>query len=171
MATESVRHALRLKLKPKAPVTGSVDGAWWPRSLDLPTELPALVEVLAIRLGRVERVSYHLGAWDAAPRRIDVDGRPLRLGGYRAQNPHTVDVVGSTGRRITLLVLPPSTEEAIARQVLMQAGRRDDADSIDELFAPVGAPIAAVAAQPDGYLEDPAVDRWEVDGGRLYARV
>jgi hypothetical protein len=69
IATEPVRHALRLKLKPKAPASGYVDGAWWPRSLDLPTELPALVEVLAIRLGHVERVSYHLGAWDAAPHR------------------------------------------------------------------------------------------------------
>jgi hypothetical protein len=169
MATESVRHALRLKLKPKAPATGYVDGAWWPRSIDLPTELRPLVEVLAIRLGRVERVSYHLGAWDAASRRINVDGRLLRLGGYHSQNPHTVDVIGLNGRRLTLLVLPPSTAAATAHQVLMQAGRRDDADSIDEVFAPVGAPSAAVPAQPDGYLADAAVDRWEVDGGRLYA--
>jgi hypothetical protein len=167
MATEPVRHALRLKLKPKAPATGYVDGAWWPRSLDLPTELPALVEVLAIRLGHVERVSYHLGAWDAAPRRITVDGRLLRLGGYRSQNPHTVDVIGSTGRRITLLVLAPSTAEAVAHQVLMKAARRDNVDGIDELLAPIGA---AVPAQLDRYIAAAAFDRWEVDGGRLYAR-
>jgi hypothetical protein len=170
MAAEPARHALRLKLKPKASATGYVDGAWWPRSLDLSAELPALVEVLAIRLDHVERVTYHLGTWDVAPRRINVDGRLLRLGGYRSQNPHTVDVIGLNGRRLTLLVLPPSTEEAIAHQVLMQAGRRDDADSIDELLAPVGAPVAAVPVQPDGYRADAAVDRWEVDGGRLYAR-
>lgn len=30
----------RLRLKPKAPTTGYVDGAWWPHSADLPTELP-----------------------------------------------------------------------------------------------------------------------------------
>ncbi len=167
MDIEPKRHALRLRLKPKAPTTGYVDGAWWPRSLDLPTELQALVEVLAIRLGRVERVSYHLGAWDAAPRRIDVDGRPLRLGGYRAQNPHTVDVVGSTGRRITLLVLPPSTAEATAHEVLMMAARRDNVDAIDELLAPTAA---AVPPQPDRYLAAAAFNRWEVDGGRPYAR-
>lgn len=170
MAPEPIRHALRLRLKPKAPATGYVDGAWWPRSLDLPTELPGLVEVLAVRLGRVERMTYHLGAWDAAPRRIHVDGQLLRVGGYRSQNPHTVDVIGLNGRRLTLLVLPPTIDEAIAHQVLMQAGRRDNADSIDELLAPVSAPIAAVPAQPDGSLADAAVDRWEVDGGRLYAR-
>jgi Family of unknown function (DUF5994) len=166
MAVGPVHHALRLKLKPKAPASGHVDGAWWPRALDLPTELPALVEVLAVRLGHVERVSYHLGAWDAAPRRIDVDGRLLRLGAYRSQNPHTVDVIGSTGRRITLLVLAPSTAEATAHQVLRKAARRDNVDGIDELLAPIGA---AVPPQQDRYPTDAAVDRWEVDGGRLYA--
>ena len=30
----------RLRLKPKAPQSGYVDGAWWPRSDDLPAELP-----------------------------------------------------------------------------------------------------------------------------------
>jgi hypothetical protein len=59
-----------------------------------------------------------------APRRVDVDGRLIRLGGYRSQNPHTVDVIGSTGRRITLLVLAPSTGEATAHPVLMNAARR-----------------------------------------------
>jgi hypothetical protein len=43
MATEPPRLTLRLKLKPKAPTTGYVDGAWWPRSRDLSAELPALL--------------------------------------------------------------------------------------------------------------------------------
>lgn len=61
------RHPpLRLRLKPSAPATGYVDGAWWPRSRDLTAELAALGEVLAIRL---ERVAYGLSAWDRAPRR------------------------------------------------------------------------------------------------------
>ena len=33
----------RLRLKPKAPTTGYVDGAWWPRSDDLAIELPDLL--------------------------------------------------------------------------------------------------------------------------------
>jgi len=57
MATEPPRLTLRLKLKPKAPTAGYVDRAWWPRSRDLSTELPALLAVLAIRLGGVARVS------------------------------------------------------------------------------------------------------------------
>ena len=167
MVTESVRHALRLKLKPKAPATGYVDGAWWPRSLDLSTELPPLAEVLAVRLGRIERVSYNLAAWDAAPRRIHVEGQLLRLGGFRSQDPHTVDVIGLNGRRLTLLVLPPGTGEVIAHQVSMKAARCDNVDSIDELLLPL---VAAEAGRVSDDLADFSVERWEVDGGHVYAR-
>ena len=50
-ATESMTepsrpHSLRLRLKPKAPRTGYVDGGWWPRSRDLVAELPELAEIL-----------------------------------------------------------------------------------------------------------------------------
>ena len=39
------------ELKRKAPTSGHVDGAWWPHSDDLSTELPDLLTVLAVRLG------------------------------------------------------------------------------------------------------------------------
>jgi uncharacterized protein DUF5994 len=158
MATEPSRQMLRLKLKPKAPATGSVDGAWWPRSRDLSTELPALLTVLAIRLGGVERVSYNLATWDAAPRRLDVNGRRLRLGGFHAQHPHTVDLIGANGTRLTLLVLPPGADPVAAHRTLMTASRRDNVDSIDGLLAATAAPERATGG-------DPAMERWEVDGG------
>ena len=41
----------RLRLKPKAPTSGYVDGAWWPHSEDLSIELPDLLSVLSVRLG------------------------------------------------------------------------------------------------------------------------
>src|SRR6266545_1070437 len=104
MVIEPPRQTLRLKLKPKAPTTWDVDGAWWPRSWDLFTELPALLAVLAIRLGRVQQVSYNLSTWNAAPRRLNVDGHQVRLGGFHAQHPHTIDVIASNGTRLTLLV-------------------------------------------------------------------
>jgi hypothetical protein len=165
VVAETTRHALRLKLKPKAPATGFVDGAWWPRSLNLVTELPPLAEVLAVRLGRIERVSYHLGAWDAVPRRIHIEGQLLRLGGFRSQNPHTVDVIGLNGRRLTLLVLPPRTGEVIAHQVLMQAARRDNVDSIDELLIPLAAARPGLVRDD---LAETAIECWEVDGGHVY---
>lgn len=168
MVTEPPRQILRLKLKPKAPTTGYVDGAWWPRSWDLSTELPALLAVLAIRLGRVHRVSYNLTTWNAAHRRLNVDGHEVRLGGFHAQHPHTIDVIGPTGIRLTLLVLPPATNAAAAHRILMTAARRNNIDSIDELLASTAAtePAAATGDLPD----DPAVQRWEVDGGLVSHR-
>jgi len=136
---ERSRQALRLKLKPKAPATGHVDGAWWPRSRDLTAELPALLAVLAVRLGPIERVSYNLTAWEAAPRRFDIGGRQVRLGGFHAQHPHTVDVIGPRGSRLTLLVLPPATDPEAAHRTLMTASSRDNVDGIDRLLTSAAA--------------------------------
>jgi hypothetical protein len=153
LATEQPRQPLRLKLKPKAPTTGYVDGAWWPRSRDLSAELPALLAVLAVRLGRVHRVSFNSTDWDAAPRRITVDGQPVRLGGFDSQHANTVDVIGPDGSRIMLLVVPPETRPAIARRVLLRAGRRGNVDDVGALLTPMTE-------------RDVAVARWEADGGR-----
>jgi hypothetical protein len=146
IAIELPRLTLRLKLKPKAPTTGYVDGAWWPRSRDLSTELPALLAVLAIRLGVIQRVSYNLTSWDAAPRRIQLDGRPVRLGGFHTQHPHTIDVTGTTGPRLTLLVLPPATNPSTAHEILMSAARRGNVDSVDELLSPTPEPVSVINA-------------------------
>lgn len=158
MAIEQPRQTLRLKLKPKAPATGYVDGAWWPRSRDLSAELPTLLAVLAIRLGAVERVSYNLATWEAAPRRLDVNGRQLRLGGFHAQHAHTVDVIGANGARLTLLVLPPGADPDAAHRTLITASRRDNVDSIASLLAATAAPERATG-------NDPAMGRWEFEGG------
>jgi hypothetical protein len=163
---EPPRLTLRLKLKPKAPATGYVDGAWWPRSLDLSAELPALLAVLAVRLGRIHRVSYNLNAWDTALRYLPVEGGLVRLGGFNFQNPHTMDVFGSEGPPATLLVVPPETDEAAAHQMLMTAARRGNLDTVDELIKSVaGGPVAPGT----GSLEV-SVDRWEADGGRPHTR-
>lgn len=168
LVTEPPRQTLRLKLKPKAPTTGYVDGAWWPRSWDLSAELPALLAVLAIRLGRVHRVSYDLSTWNTAQRRLDLDGHQVRLGGFQLQHPHTIDVIGPNATRLTLLVLPPATHPATAHPIMMIAARRNNIDSIDELLAPIAADASGTA---NGDLtDDPAVQRWEIDGGRMSHR-
>jgi len=165
MATESPR--LTLQLKPKAPTTGYVDGAWWPRSRNLPTELPALLAALIVRLGRVQRVSYNLTTWEPAHRRIHINGQLVRLGGFHTQHPHTVDLIETNGTRITLLVLPPATNKATAHHILMTASQPHNTDNIDELLTPTTtAELDPATNDPS----DPAVQRWEVDGGRVYQR-
>ena len=63
-------HTPRLRLKPKAPHTGYVDGAWWPHSDDLTTELPDLLAVLSVRLGPIDRVLFKLTDWAKAPTKL-----------------------------------------------------------------------------------------------------
>lgn len=129
---------LRLRLKPRAPVTGFVDGGWWPRSRDLPAELPALLAVLEVRLGRVERVSYNLDVWGPTPRKITLDGRLVRLAGFRSQHPDTIDVL-SAGHRVTLLVVPPEAAPEVAHDTLMAAGHRGNVDRVDALLLTGGS--------------------------------
>lgn len=114
-------HTPRLRLKPKAPRTGYVDGAWWPWSDDLESELPDLLAVLSVRLGPVQRVMYNLGEWAVAPRKAQVGDRVVRLDGYRRQPVNTLEVLGATGARILLLVVPPGTDSKQARATMMAA--------------------------------------------------
>jgi hypothetical protein len=154
-----LRHAsLRLRLKPKAPATGYVDGAWWPSSQDLTAELPALAEVIAVRLGRIERVAYALSAWDPAPRRFEITGCRVRLEGFSHQDRNIIHLTGSTRGRISLLVVPPEITDAAGHDALMTAGRRGNADRPEEILAASSLPTPRVAT-------DDAEGRWEGDGG------
>src|SRR5437763_893887 len=84
---QPTQHQLRLRLKPKGPVTGYVDGGWWPRSRDLVAELPELAAVLSVRLGPVQRIAFPMDAWGPTPAgRVEIDGRRVRLEGFRSQD-------------------------------------------------------------------------------------
>ncbi len=137
-ATEQPRQQLRLKLRPKALTTGYVDGAWWPRSRNLAAELPALLAVLAVRLGEVPRMSYNLTEWETAPSQLAIDGVKVRLSGFWSRPEHTVDVVASDRRRLTLLVVPPETGADIAHDTMMRASQRENTDSVEALLRAAG---------------------------------
>jgi hypothetical protein len=116
----------RLRLKPEAPATGHVDGAWWPRSRDLSAELPALLTAVTTRLGRIDRVTYHLGEWPSSRRRLSFDDHVVRLEGFRSQHADTLTVIGWDRHRLTLLVVPPETGPDVAQHTLATAVDRDD---------------------------------------------
>jgi hypothetical protein len=84
---------VRLRLKPVAPVSGYVDGGWWPRSRDLAGELSSLLPALAGRLGPIARVAYHLDGWEPAPRRVFVPGGRVAFEGFRTTDRDTLTVV------------------------------------------------------------------------------
>lgn len=165
MSTLTRTEQRRVGLKPVGPMTGDVDGAWWPGSRDLTIELPALLASLAARLGWVERVTFNLTVWAPAPRRLAVDGRVVRLEGFRSQSADVLTVIGRGGRqRLTLLVVPPETDPATAARVVVRASRPGSADNVETLLA-----TARVGGAPN--RKATATQRWEGEGGSVGERV
>ena len=101
------------------------DGAWWPRTRDLTREVRELVAELERRGLRVERFTYSLGAWPAAPRKLVVNGRVVRTGGFRSMDPQVVCLTWHGGqRRADLLVVPPETDVVTGARALRLCTRR-----------------------------------------------
>jgi hypothetical protein len=124
----------RLRLKPKAPTTGYVDGAWWPHSDDLAVELPDLLAVLSVRLGPIDSVVYNLAEWAIAPKKFPTGGRMVRLAGFHRQPVNTVEVIGINRTKLVLLVVPNRTDPEHAHAIMMAAAAPDNASTIDDLL-------------------------------------
>jgi hypothetical protein len=112
---------LRLRLDPNSPIEPYLDGAWWPRSHELPVELSALLATLSADLGPIALVGYHRDAWEPAPDRMDLAGQPIHLVAFGSPNPPTLIVIADTGRRVTLRVVAPETDGASAAEVMAAA--------------------------------------------------
>jgi hypothetical protein len=131
----------RLEMKPSGAARGSVDGGWWPRSLEPATEFPALVAALDEWMHPVSRVTYNLDLWESAPRTLEVDGRVFRCGGFHSTDAHTVTVIGADSSRLDVLVVPPDTPGGVARAVLRSAADHDSTATVDDILASNGVEI------------------------------
>ncbi|MUL77152.1 DUF5994 family protein [Mycolicibacterium sp. CBMA 226] len=125
----------RLRLKPKAPHSGYVDGAWWPHTSNLSTELPDLLAVLSVRLGQIDRVLYNAGEWSAVPTKLATGGRRVRLDGYQRQPISTIEVLGLDRGRIVLLTVPVDTVPAEAHCALKSAAQPNDHTTVLGILA------------------------------------
>lgn len=124
-------------LRPIDETDSFVDGAWRPQSLDLVAELPALLaEVEAAGYPEVRRVSYALAGWDAPTDRNNrMLDRVVKLGGFRSQDVAEIGLIDSSGwKRVTLVVLPPGSEPAMARRVMEMAGTTGDRHHAREIL-------------------------------------
>jgi len=141
---EPVRQQLpRLRLKPKGQKNGFVDGAWWPRSDDLVSEIPGVLAVLADRNGPINRVIFNSGEWSSALRKVVLNGRVVRFDGYKRQPAHTIELQSVGRRRTVLLVVPSSHESAGAQATLLAAAVPGNDSDIAELLA-TGLPQTGV---------------------------
>ena len=101
------------------------DGAWFPRTRDLAVEVPELIAELERRGVRIERFTYALDAWTPVPRKIVVQGRTVRTGGFRSMDPQVVCMTWAGGtKRADLLVVPPETDVLTGARALRLCTRR-----------------------------------------------
>ncbi|MDV9189854.1 DUF5994 family protein [Streptomyces sp. SR27] len=99
---------------------GVLDGAWWPRSRDIATELPALIRALTTHLGPVTRVGLDTDAWEEVPTRVVVDDRVVRLDSFPVGD-DTVLITRGDNDHFALLVVPPDTTPDAARDAMARA--------------------------------------------------
>jgi Family of unknown function (DUF5994) len=136
----------RVSFRQPVSTAGFIDAAWWPRSRDLTTELPALMDLLWTAGREITRVSYNLAAWDPAPRRLVIEGRTVRLGGFATGEPSVVTLIDTWGREhIDVLVIAPDTEPEIARRAMELASRAGGTSRAAEILTAAGAGIAGAA--------------------------
>ncbi|MEV1062773.1 DUF5994 family protein [Streptomyces sp. NPDC050263] len=124
----------RLALRSKSPCAGpaELDGAWWPRSRDLPSELSALADVLDPLWGRITRIAVNPRHWPILPPRILVNGHAVKVGRFTSElDPHAILLLSYTAGSWNLLVIPPETGARSAARLLAAAS------------ADTGAPLTA----------------------------
>ncbi|MFF3943143.1 DUF5994 family protein [Streptomyces phaeofaciens] len=104
---------------------GLLDGAWWPRTRDIETELPALISVLTGHLGPITRVGVDASAWDGLPTRLVIDDQVVRLDSAPVGD-DTVLITRGDNDHFVLLVVPPDTTADSAREAMARAVRADN---------------------------------------------
>jgi Family of unknown function (DUF5994) len=145
----------RFRLKPTARGCGHVDGAWWPRSEDLVTELPGLIAVLSVRQGAINRVVYNRSEWAATPTELVTSKRAVQLDESRCQRPNTVEVVDAEGKKVVLLVVPAHLDPDQAHAIVMAAATPGNLSSADSLL------MISLKDRESRTERDAARERWD----------
>ncbi|MFB7447085.1 DUF5994 family protein [Streptomyces sp. NPDC056194] len=159
-STAAPTRQARLALTPNTSMAGLLDGAWWPYSRDLATELPPLVDALRDRFGRVTRITANPVPWPVAPYQVPVGGYAVHVGWFTDQAPDTMILLSYNLGRCDLLVIPPETEPAAAARLMAVASAPGNLHTTDTLMSDKDATVrrlreAALAGE----------DAWETDGG------
>lgn len=113
--------------------TGILDGAWWPRSKDIATELPALIRVLTEYLGLITRVGLDASAWDGLPTRLVIDDRVVHIDSDPVGD-DTILITRGHNDHFALLVVPPDTTPDAARTAMARAVRADNLTQATQLL-------------------------------------
>ena len=133
----------------------ALDGAWWPRSPDLGAEAPSLLAAVgAARGSRAIHLTYDPSIWDPNPGRMYVDGHRVKVGWFRAGDPHQVTVTLINGTRLVLMVVPSEMDANQASWALERSVEPGNVLRPGELLE-----LARLSGRDDG------LQRWFGEGG------
>ncbi|MER6067213.1 DUF5994 family protein [Streptomyces sp. NPDC001792] len=156
--------AARLALKTDGPSRGLLDGAWWPRSRDLLSELPALTDVLDPLWGRITRIAVNPKYWPVIPHEIPVGGHVVKVGWFTPEiDPHKLLLLSYGTGRWDLLVIPPETETESAARLMAAASDYDGPPLTASALIAADETRHAVSAA-DRPLEPDEAGKHEEDG-------
>ncbi|MFE0766396.1 DUF5994 family protein [Streptomyces smyrnaeus] len=153
---------LRLSLAPLDTAPALLDGAWWPHSRDLASELPLLTTVLDPLWGRITRVAVNPTHWPVLPRKVPVTGHVVGVGWFKAeQDPHKLLLLSYNIGRWDLLVIPPQTPPATAAWLMAAA--------VDPLRTDTAGQLMQEAAllYPSADADQAQQAVWDAEGGRV----
>jgi hypothetical protein len=153
----------RVHVTPNRLPSAHVDGAWWPQSRQLATELPALLKSLNERLDQVVGVGYRRDDWTDTPAQLTIDDYTVELLGFDSAEAASVILIGRDGHHLTLRVIAPETDEQDARHTL--AAVPDDPDG-------TAAPRTALAAsRPTADVAQRLTDHEGLDDAERTAQI
>lgn len=148
VSTPQSNRPLRLRLG-RPPGQDRLDGAWWPYSRDLESEMSDLVHQFPPTHGRISRAVYSRPDWDTAPRRLTAGGRVVEVEALPRDDTHVLIVELGDGSRLTLLVVPPDFTPGQGEEALLAGSTAGNRHAAGELLHEV----------TDQHDADPA-DRW-----------
>ncbi len=162
------RRASPVRLSLNDILGGDIDGAWWPRTGSLASELPDLIDVLHTPLGEIVDIDINWSATAAAPILDAHFATAMRAMRWNDSRQRIMVIVGKNGCA-RLLVIPHTTTQALGRMVMRRAATMplvgDDHDVpeyavADQVIRAARAQSASAAART---VDKPAVGVSAVD--------
>ncbi|MFW0790184.1 DUF5994 family protein [Gordonia sp. CPCC 205333] len=129
----NIIYESRVVLKSHA-TANNIDGAWWPHSSQLESEIRDLIETVSERINPVVCVVFHENDWVHSLSRIQVDNHLIWLDGYRYWPSGVVKLRGINDKQgLTIMVIPPDTSAPAAATILAAASSVRDNSTVGEL--------------------------------------
>jgi hypothetical protein len=100
------------------------DGAWWPHSRSLATELAELFAGWPVGAGHISRVFVARPDWDDLPTTVVIPGRrgAVKIGLLPADTKDQLVLIMLDGQRRSIAVLPSTATETVAAHHLRAFG-------------------------------------------------